>query len=83
MLRSGTSVGAHVWEGKRSRSDAEMISKTEGALQELEETTYWLELLTASGIVSAERVSDLSEEAHQLTAILITSARTLKGRRKT
>ncbi len=51
VLRSGTSVGAHVREGKRSRADAEMISKTEGALQELEETGYWLELLADSGIV--------------------------------
>ena len=30
VLRSGTSVGAHVREGKRSRSDAELISKIEG-----------------------------------------------------
>ena len=40
ILRSGTSVGAHVREGKRSRSRAEMISKTEVALQELEETIF-------------------------------------------
>jgi hypothetical protein len=31
-------VGAQVREGKRSRSDAELISKIEGGLQELEET---------------------------------------------
>jgi len=37
ILRSGTSVGAHVREGKRSRSDAELISKIEGGLQELED----------------------------------------------
>lgn len=58
ILRSGTSVGAQVREGNRSRSDAEMISKIEGALQELEETVYWLELLADSGIVKAERLSD-------------------------
>jgi len=34
LLRAGTSVGAHLREGKRSRSDAEMISKSEGG------TTY-------------------------------------------
>jgi four helix bundle protein len=45
VLRSGTSVGAHVHEGKRSRSNAELVSKIEGGLQELEETVYWLELL--------------------------------------
>ncbi|MFZ5563752.1 MAG: four helix bundle protein [Thermodesulfobacteriota bacterium] len=34
VLRSGTmSVGAHLRKGKRSRSSAEMIRKTEGALQ--------------------------------------------------
>ena len=42
VLRSGTSVGAQLREVKRSRSDAEMISKTHIALQELEETGYWL-----------------------------------------
>lgn len=37
VLRSGTSVGAHFREGHRARSDAEMISKFEVALQELDE----------------------------------------------
>ena len=82
VLRSGTSVGAHVREGKRSRSDAEMISKIEGALQELEETMYWFELLVDSGIVKAELLSDLMKEANELTAILVTSVKTVKGRRK-
>ena len=81
MLRSGTSVGAHVREGKRARSDAEMISKIEGGLQELEETVYWLELLIEAEIVAAERLKDLLYEADALTAILVTSAKTLKIRR--
>lgn len=81
LLRSGTSVGAHVREGKRSRSDAEMVSKTEGALQELEETAYWLELLADSAIVQTERLADLMKEADELIAILVTSAKTLKGRK--
>ena len=80
-LRSGTSVGAHVREGKRSRSDAELISKTQGALQELEETIYWLELLVDSGTVKVERLASLMEEANELTAILVTSVKTLKARR--
>jgi len=82
LLRAGTSVGAHLREGKRSRSDAEMISKSEGALQELEETVYWLELLTESGLVKAELLSDLMREADELTAILVTSVKTIKARRR-
>ena len=81
VLRSGMSVGAHLREGKRSRSDAGMISKTEGALQELEETAYWLELLADSGIIKAELLSALMQETDELTAKLVTSAKTLKNRR--
>jgi four helix bundle protein len=81
VLRSGTSLGAHVREGKRSRSDAEMISKTEGALRELEETTYWLELLGESGIIKAERLRNLIKEADELTAILVTAVKTIKARK--
>ena len=81
VLRSGTSVGAHVREGKRSRSNAELISKIESGLQELEETVYWLELLVESKIVTADRIKNLLNEADELIAILVTSVKTLKQRR--
>src|SRR5262249_54740266 len=68
LLRSGTSVGAHYREACRSRSDAEFVSKLEGGLQELEETEYWLELLAEGGIVPAERLSELRQEAEELLA---------------
>ena len=57
-----------------------MISKAEGALQELEETTYWLELLVDSEIVKAELLSSLIQETDELIAILVTSVKTLKKR---
>src|SRR3989442_290119 len=49
ILKSGTSVGAHYREAQRAKSNADFISKVEGSLQELDETTYWLELLGDSG----------------------------------
>lgn len=45
LLRSGTSVAAHVREAARARSGAEFCSKLEGALQEADESQLWLELL--------------------------------------
>lgn len=80
VLRSGTSVGAHYREAKRARSTAEFVSKAEGGLQELEETVYWLELLADSGLVPATRLVDLQKEANELTAILVSSAKTAKKR---
>lgn len=82
VLRSGTSVGAHIREGRRARSDAEMISKIEGGLQELDETMYWMELLMESGIVEDALLRPLLDEADEIAAILVTSVRTVKARRE-
>jgi four helix bundle protein len=81
LLRSGTSVGAHYHEATRSRSNAEFISKIEAGLQELEETVYWLNLLIDSDKVKKEQVTDLCDEADELTAILVASVKTVKNRR--
>lgn len=80
LLRSGTSIGAQIRERKRGRSDAEMISKSEGALQEREGTLYWLELLAQAEIIKAERLADLVNEENELSAILVASVKTLKAR---
>jgi four helix bundle protein len=81
MLRAGTSVGAHYREGVRSRSDAEFVSKLEGALQELEETCYWLELLAAEQLGPKTDLASLAVEADELTAILVTCVKKVKARR--
>ncbi|MBW2023467.1 MAG: four helix bundle protein [Deltaproteobacteria bacterium] len=82
ILRSGTSVGAQYREGTRARSDAEFISKIEGALQELEETRYWMELLVDGGIVAEAKMRNIVDEADQLAAILVSSVKTVKKRRQ-
>ena len=80
MLRAGTSVGAHYREGVRSRSDAEFVSKLDGALQELEETCYWLELLAAEQLGSKTDLASIAVEADELTAILVTCVKKVKAR---
>ena len=78
VLRSGTSVGAHFREGTRARSNAEFVSKLNGGLQELEETSYWLELLAESGIVNPDRLNDLMKESDELTATFVTCIQNAK-----
>lgn len=81
LLRSGTSPGAHCREAHRARSNAEMISKLETALQELDESVYWMELLIESDIVPQHRLQALLREADELIAMTVTSVRTIKRRR--
>src|SRR6266568_3907532 len=82
VLRSGTSPGAHAREAYRSRSTAEVISKLEVALQELDETAYWLELLIEAEIVRPKRLQPLLTEIDELIAIIVTSVKTMKRRGK-
>src|SRR2546426_673311 len=81
-FRSGTSVGAQYREACRSRSDAELISKLESTLQEIDETSYWLELLVESEIVTARKMSALATEADELTRIFVTTVKNIKNRRR-
>jgi four helix bundle protein len=69
-LRSGTSVVANYREAYRARSRAEFISKCGDSLRELEETSYWLELLVDGNIVSPEKLTSLRQECDELIAIL-------------
>ncbi|QDU18671.1 four helix bundle protein [Urbifossiella limnaea] len=81
VLRSGTSVGANFREAHRARSDAEFVSKLGDCLKELEETSYWLELLVDAGLVPPARVAALREECEQLIAILTTISKKVKARK--
>jgi len=81
ILRNGTSVGAQYREACRAKSPADFINKMEGSLQELDETGYWLELLTDSKIVPAEKLVDLQKENDELTAIFVASVKTAKKNR--
>jgi four helix bundle protein len=81
ILRSGTSVGAQYREACRAKSPADFINKMEGSLQELDETGYWLELLSESKIVPAEKLIDLQKETDELTAIFVASVKTAKKNR--
>ena len=69
VLRSGTSPGANYREAQRSRSKPEFISKIGDCLKELDETSYWFELLTESGTIPAARLAPLQDECDQLLAI--------------
>ncbi len=78
VLRSGTSVGAQYREACRAKSPADFVNMMGGALKELDETAFWLELLVEGGIVSAAKLEDLQKETDELIAIFVSSINTSK-----
>ncbi len=79
VLRSGTSVGANYREARRARSKGEFVSKIGDCLTELDESSYWLELLVRSEIVPESKLASLRDENHQLLAIPPTISKKAKG----
>ena len=72
LLRSGTSVAAHIREASRARSEAEFCSKMDGALQEADESLLWLELLREDCRIESEDLQKLLSECDELIAIFVT-----------
>ena len=54
------------------------MSKLNGGLQELEETTYWLELLSEAEILETNRLKPLLQETQELIAIFVTLIKNAK-----
>ncbi len=81
LLRSATSVAANYRSACRARSRADFISKMGIVEEESDESALWLELITESGLMPAQRVELLHREAGELTAIAVASIRTARARR--
>ena len=53
----------------------------EVGLQELDETSYWLELLVEGDIMHAARLAPLRQETDELIALFVASVKTAKQNR--
>lgn len=80
IARSGTSVAANHRSAIRGRSRADFIAKLQIALEEADETLFWLELIEESGALPPEKLEGLHAEANEITAILAASVKTAKSR---
>jgi len=80
ILKSGTSVGAHVAESCHPKSRADFTCKIDGAMQELEETLFWMDVLADSGTVKAPRLKALEDESHELMAIFVSMVKKTRGK---
>ena len=76
LVRSGTSVGANIWEAFYAHSKADFIARLHIALKECAESEYWLELLLEGGYTDNRIVL---EHCVEVKKILIASINTAKN----
>jgi four helix bundle protein len=70
LVRAATSVGANYRSACRARSRAEFAAKLGVALEEADESLYWLELIRDGKLLPENKLSRLLNEADEWTAIL-------------
>ena len=77
VLRSGTSIGANITEGRYAQTRADFAAKYGIALKEAAETLYWLELLRDGGFVeNSDAFTSLMNDCDELIRILTASIKT-------
>ena len=79
LLKSGTSIGANVFEAQYAESRLDFIHKMKIALKEANETLYWLILCEKMEDlnVQQETLDELNEMMAILSKIIITSKKRL------
>ena len=80
--RSGTSIGANIYEAQYAQGKKDFISKLEIALKEASETGYWIELLHRTNCIDEQSYKSLSAKCASLRVMLIASCRTAKENAK-
>lgn len=80
--RSGTSIGANIYEAQYAQSKKDFISKLEIALKEASETGYWLELLYRTNYIDEQLYKSLSSKCTSLRVMLVSSCKTAKENAK-
>jgi four helix bundle protein len=79
LIRSGTSVGANYRAVCRSKSSADFINKLRIVEEECDESLFWMELLVENNLVKPTLLTGLMQEANEIVAITVSSAKTARS----
>ena len=78
ILRSGTSIGANIREAAFGESKPDFIHKLSISQKEINETSYWLELLKLTNYVTETQYDSINNEAIELLKLITSSIKTAK-----
>jgi len=82
LTDAATSTAAHYRAVCRAKSRADFINKLSGAIEEVDESALWLEILTESGTCANSKTNRLWREADELTRIFVRSRETARAKQR-
>lgn len=78
LVRCSTSVAANYRAAVLAQSGATFTAKISIVLEEVDETLFWIEFIRTENLLEENRISDLLNEANELTAIFYSIRKTQK-----
>lgn len=78
LLRSAFSSAANYRAATRAQSKRQFLAKLNISLEEIDESTFWLEALRDLELIKPEKLNLLIEESVELTKILSASKNTIR-----
>jgi four helix bundle protein len=79
LTDAATSTAAHYRAACRARSRRDFINKLGGAIEEVDESALWLEILAEACISPREQTQPFWNEADELTRIFVRSRETARS----
>lgn len=76
IVRSGTSIGANVFEAQNGQTKSDFASKMNIALKEATETMYWLMLLADTEYINDKEYQSLYNDLDEIRSILTSICKT-------
>jgi len=80
LIRCSTSVAANYRATCLSQSKSQFIAKISIAIEEADESIFWIEFSVDEGLATEILTQPLLDEARELTNIFVASRKTLKNR---
>ncbi|MHC4291889.1 MAG: four helix bundle protein, partial [Planctomycetota bacterium] len=81
IIRSSTSVSANYRAACLAQSKAGFVAKLSIVVEEVDETLFWLEIITEEKLLPKQKIESLMRETDELTAIFITARKTARKNR--
>lgn len=78
IIKSGTSIGANIYESFQAETKPDFIHKLGIAQKECSETLFWLKLLVMSNLISKKGYDSLDSDCQEIMRLLVASIKTSK-----
>ena len=78
LLKSGTSIGANVYEAENSQSKKDFLAKIYIAFKESAETEYWIKLLHETEYLNGDEYESIFNDCTEIKRIISSIIKTTK-----